>query len=186
MVSTVAIPMYFVGSVVQEEFGLINHGNVLYPEINVSKVEEKYRAKFICETQIRSKEGGWSDIPVQIYHQPMRTDPSHNEHFAIYIYGDHLMIADGSSAAEPMDAVRIKSSGEIIYSRFRHDFRGASTANVFVDGGRDYIRIVGDPALYERVRLGIVGDGLVVLDEDEIDPAVSPEYLSGPGQSDQE
>lgn len=39
--------------------------------------------------------------------------------------------------------IKCPNCKEIIYSRARHDFKRCSCGNVFVDGGRDYIRYGG-------------------------------------------
>jgi hypothetical protein len=54
------------------------------------------------------------------------------------------------------NAIRIKSTGQFLVSRNRHDFQSISLAGeviLAVDGGMDYFRRVGDPKLYEEFSL---------------------------------
>ena len=58
----------------------------------------------------------------------------------------------GMETFEPViDAVYIPSIDTVTYSRFQHDFFYVPGANVAVDGGRAYLRILGDPADYRVV-----------------------------------
>jgi hypothetical protein len=46
---------------------------------------------------------------------------------------------------------RCKACGTIVESAHRHDFRTCACGKIAVDGGRDYRRRVGDPALIEEL-----------------------------------
>lgn len=49
--------------------------------------------------------------------------------------------------------------GDQIYSAHRHDFKGCSCGNIFVDGGMSYIRHgFVDPTEYENVSISISED----------------------------
>ena len=49
------------------------------------------------------------------------------------------------------NAVRCRRCGETIESRHRHDFKFCSCNGVAVDGGREYLRRVGDLELIEEM-----------------------------------
>jgi hypothetical protein len=46
--------------------------------------------------------------------------------------------------------------GEVIFSRWRHDFRTFSFGGPYVDGGPDYMRVVGLQEIAKPVRLRLV------------------------------
>lgn len=50
------------------------------------------------------------------------------------------------------NAVKCKRCGDIIYSRARHDFRYCSCKNIAIDGGFDYVRIIGFQNDWEKVK----------------------------------
>ena len=51
-----------------------------------------------------------------------------------------LMICNAISAVEhPIWGV-VAENGDVIYSRFRHDYRWSPDKSVMIDGGRDYTR----------------------------------------------
>ena len=55
-------------------------------------------------------------------------------------------------------AVLCKKCGDMVYSRCTHDFRECSCGSVAVDGGFDYLRIVGHSENYELFSKIIDGD----------------------------
>jgi hypothetical protein len=71
-----------------------------------------------------------------------------------------LIISDGISATETFVGI-VAENGDIIYSRFRHDYRTSEDKSVSIDGGREYTRAVYDK-LRPTVQLQIEGVELVV------------------------
>ena len=51
----------------------------------------------------------------------------------------------------PHRGVKCSNCAETIVSRSRHDFKFCKCGTVAVDGGYDYLRIVGDPDKYTIV-----------------------------------
>ena len=43
-----------------------------------------------------------------------------------------------------ISAIQCKKCGDTIYSRAQHDFRYCSCRTIAIDGGFDYVRIIGD------------------------------------------
>lgn len=148
-----------------------NHGTRILDWLNIEEVERKYTSddahpvKYVGEFCLRAKNGGWSEYPAAVFYQPNPdTSRGHTNYFGILSQMGSVYITNAISATEPFDAIQYRD--EIIYSRYRHDFRGSSDGRVFVDGGRDYLRFGGegmDEA--KRVRLQIVGAELMVLPE---------------------
>jgi hypothetical protein len=51
-------------------------------------------------------------------------------------------IINGLTAIEPFQAV-VANNGEVVWSRYRHDYRKSQDGSVWIDGGRDYLRWIG-------------------------------------------
>lgn len=49
------------------------------------------------------------------------------------------------------NAIKCKKCGDIIESRYRHDFVTCSCGTVSVDGGKDYLRRVGNVDDWEDI-----------------------------------
>lgn len=56
-----------------------------------------------------------------------------------YLDGQAMITNAESAFSEPITGV-VAKDGEIIFSRFRHDYQESTDGSVFVDGGRDYLR----------------------------------------------
>ncbi len=66
------------------------------------------------------------------------------------------MITNAITATETIITGIKAQNGEIIYSRYRHDYRESKDGSVFIDGGRDYTRHSGG----ELVELKIINGEL--------------------------
>lgn len=141
------------------------------------KIEAHYEAKYVCETCLMGKDGGWINQPVSIFYQP---DPSKvpeggSQYFGLFFRSvdfmggdgpEQLMIVNAISATEhDIDGI-VAANGDVIYSHFRHDWRCSPDGSVWIDGGRDYTRSGlhdGDTAF---VTLRIIEDKLTIVEGD--------------------
>ena len=108
--------------------------------IDVAKVEKRYNVKFVCETPIKDR-GVWRDFPSLIFYGEKHPQGSNYMALSLVPRGLEewdLVITDGISATEE-DFTGILDGDEVIYSRYRHDYRVGKTG-VMIDGGRDYLR----------------------------------------------
>jgi hypothetical protein len=131
--------------------------------INVSAVEEKYNAVFMGDFCLRAKGGGWANAPAAVFWQAKPPVEGYSNYFALMFQGEQLYITSGASAFESDIAAIEGPDGEIIHSRYRHDFRSLKGGGGFIDGGRDYTRTGGD-TLPKIVMLRAVGPMFEVLD----------------------
>ena len=132
-----------------------NECTFLKPE-GIAKIEDAYNAKYVFESCIKTIDGGWGDFPAAIFYTET-PHPRGSNYFGVYVdHNGEFMITNGISATEPFDALQIDE--DIIYSRYRHDFREHN--GYMVDGGRDYFRRSADGT---PVKLQVVGDHLEVV-----------------------
>jgi hypothetical protein len=118
--------------------------------ININHVEKKYNSIFIGDFCIRTT-NGWSEIPFAIFYTAEPSNPNYSSYFGLGLINNHLHIVDGKSAFDDQIIGIIANNGEIIFSRYRHNYVVSKDESVFIDGGRDY------------VRSSISGNGLVNL-----------------------
>src|SRR5690606_37070567 len=120
----------------------------------------KYGAKYIGDFCLKTKDKGWSEQPAAIFYQE-NPDVSlgHTHYFGLLIRDGCIFITKGDSAFE-QGLTGIQHGDEIIVSCFRHDYVKSHDGEVFVDGGRDYLRTNSS----NIVKLHIEKDKLV-LDE---------------------
>jgi hypothetical protein len=123
--------------------------------INLPAVEEKYNAQFVGDFCIKSKHG-WSEQPVAIFWQETPPVEGYSNYFGVFVQDDTVYITSGASAfAEPIEGI-VARNGEVIFSRYRHDYHSSTDGSVTVDGGRDYLRVLGD---IHQPRVHIIPDG---------------------------
>ena len=141
---------------------------------DLEKIEAHYEAKFVCESCIKNRDGGWVNRSVSIFYQP---DPSKvpeggSQWFGLFFRpigtlalaepDYQLCIVNAISATEHDIAGIVADNGDVIYSRYRHDYRWSPDKSVMIDGGRDYTRHnVGG----KLVTMRIIEDKLVVVRE---------------------
>ena len=133
------------------------------PEM-IEVFEREYNAKYIIETDLKAKDGGWANRPGAIFYTK-NAHPRGSNYFALYFNGDTLMITDGLPSIKDVVFKGIEAEGEVVYSRYRHDYREGKNG-AFVDGGRDYFRYGGDQFNdYNVVKFKVVEDQLEFINE---------------------
>lgn len=126
----------------------------------IATVEKMKQAKYICETPIKDTGGSWVNIPCAIFYNS-EPHPQGSNYFALYKLplNGKMYIANGISALEGDIVGAVSDDGEVIYSRYRHDYRTSSDGSVTIDGGRDYVRTTTS----NLVKLKVIGDELKVI-----------------------
>ena len=121
----------------------------LFTAEGIAKIEQMKHAKYVCETCLQGRGGGWILGEVAIF---WNTDPANipaggSPWFGLYFQHDppdfkqgSLMITNAISAVETPIVGIVADNGDVIYSHHRHDYRGSPDKSVWIDGGRDYTR----------------------------------------------
>jgi len=130
---------------------------------DIAKIEAIKDAKFVCETCVKDKQGHWINSPSSIFYCKKAHPVSNSHYFSLFVRNGCMFVANGQSAVdEPWMAV-IAKNGDIVYSRYRHDYRMSPDKSVAIDGGRDYTRIAPvNGYIGENVQIRIIGDSLQV------------------------
>lgn len=136
----------------------INKGSQIVP-ININRAETAYNAIYIADLCLTAKTGYWEE-PVAVFWQETPPKPEYSNYFGLYMNVGKLYICSAHSVAEGIWYGSEADDGEIIFSRFRHDYRVSSDKTTFVDGGRDYFR-----SNREKVSLAVVGLDFEVVNE---------------------
>lgn len=128
----------------------------------IKKIEEHYNATYLLESCLKNKDGGWCNFPVAIFYQD-EPHPHGSNYFALYRHPvtNRLTISNGISAVEEeIPALMIDDT--VIYSKYRHNF--VEHAGVFIDGGRDYVRVGGERiADTKQVNIKITGKEICII-----------------------
>lgn len=106
----------------------------------IGVVEKKYNAKYVGQLCLKTKDGMWVNNAADIFWQPNPPVEGYSNYFALIIQGGVPYITSGASAVEGIITGVVARDGEIIYSRYRHDYRLSQDQTAWIDGGRDYSR----------------------------------------------
>lgn len=133
----------------------------------IKKIEDAYRCTYVFESCIKDKSGHWANMPCAIFYCQEK-HPVGSHYMAMFLNSDgkHLSVADGISATEDFNGLKI--GDQIIFSRYRHDFR--DYAGQYVDGGRDYFKFGArsgetgaDFDTFKQVRIKVNKDKLEII-----------------------
>jgi hypothetical protein len=117
----------------------------------IKVIEEKYGAKYMgywCTKRLNGE--SWNERPVDVFYQSEPdTEKGHKHYFGMFVQEGTLWITDATSAfSDPITGIETED-GEVIVSRYRHDY--VEKGKYMVDGGRDYFRTSGGPFVRIRV-----------------------------------
>jgi len=118
-------------------------------------IESHYGAKYLGPWAVKwSERLGWSSMPVDVFYQPNPDiSKGHSHYFGMHINDrGYVMISNAESAfSEPITGM-LTENGEVIVSRFRHDY--VEKDGNMIDGGRDYLRSSGGKFVNVTVKNG--------------------------------
>lgn len=121
-------------------------GHESYWGLDIKKVELRYNAVFMGSWALRTKGGGWSEQPADIFYSPYPDkSKGHTHYFGIIFDGPVSYITGGDSAFSQTITGIDNGDGTVSVSRYRHDFTPG--LNGAIDGGRDYLKVSGTPKL---------------------------------------
>lgn len=144
---------------------ILNECSFLSPS-QIKLIEGKHNAKYVFETCLRGTNEQWVNAPAAVFYSE-EPHPMGSNYFAFYIGGFNLnfVICDAKKHIEGLFTGVQADNGDIVYSRFRHDYRNSPDNTVFVDGGRDYLRWGGkDTNLGRVVNFKVEKDKLVIVE----------------------
>lgn len=119
----------------------INHN----PMFDTEKVEQLYSEKdgvpitYVCTSAIHFGDA----YAVDVFYRGTPHPEFGNYYFGLYRsqITDHLMITNADNI-ENLDFDMVEVNDQLHYSQHRHDFR--SVGDISIDGGRAYLRLVGN------------------------------------------
>jgi len=111
-----------------------------YDSKSIANIENSYNAKYMgywCTNNTKNRQ--WNDTPVDVFYvaNPDRSK-GHTNYFGMYVRNNSSYIIDASSAfSVPITGI-LTNDGEVIVSRYRHDY--VEKDGYMIDGGRDYLK----------------------------------------------
>jgi hypothetical protein len=114
---------------------MIRNEPALFTPEQIQEIEKIKSAKYVCTTEK-------DDICIEIFYGDTPHPDSGSRYFGLYKGGwnRELYITDGSFVEDQLISAVIADNGDIVYSRYRHDYRSSPDGSVWIDGGRAYTR----------------------------------------------
>ena len=125
----------------------------------IEKIEERYAAKYVFETQLKLRSEKWSDFSAAVFYAE-EPHPEGSNWFGIWNNNGRFMISNAISAVEEPFFGAVAENGDVIYSRHPRDYRESEDRTVFVDGGRDHCR---HNLTHELVKLKVFKEKVLVV-----------------------
>ena len=141
---------------------VLTDSEIFTPE-RIVELEEHYEAKYVCESCVKNLKGHWVNLPVAIFYQSdiAKVPEGGSQWFGLFLETEGaLCIVNAISAADTDIMGIVAENGDVIYSRYRHDYRWSPDKSVMIDGGRDYTK---HNAIGKLIKLRIMRDQLVVM-----------------------
>ena len=64
-----------------------------------------------------------------------------------------------------VNAIVCKGCGDTVYSRARHDMHFCTCGLVAIDGGREYVKLCGEPENYKLIKLEVKATNKQLVDD---------------------
>lgn len=131
------------------------------PKFDTKKIEELYSkkdgvpVKYVCTTALDT----FGTNAVDVFYRETPHPEFGNRYFGIYKDLDSRVMITNADRVENLTFETVKVADQYHYSQHRHDFRTIS--DVSIDGGRAYLRLVGNFKDIERKTFKIK-DGVFV------------------------
>lgn len=111
-----------------------------FESAELPRIEKHYNAKYIGYWCTKRPDGNWNESPVDVFYvENPDKSKGHSHYFGLFLSQyNELMITNAESAFSEQITGVLANDGEVLVSRYRHDF--ISKDGAFADGGRDYLR----------------------------------------------
>ncbi|RYD62073.1 MAG: hypothetical protein EOP83_15520 [Verrucomicrobiaceae bacterium] len=146
----------------------INMGDILY-QADISKIAERFAkqtggaCRFIGSLCLTGPGNDYTEPYLTFWQE--KHAPEHSNYFGLIRRGNGTMISNASSITRgTWGGLADVNTGEVLFSRYRHDFRRSISGNFTVDGGRDYTKYSGTG--FVPVKLRVIRDRMILVEVD--------------------
>ena len=108
----------------------------------ISKIEKKYNCRYVTEWNTLTADGKPTPQPRLIFWSD-QAHPEGSNWMGMYEQDPYYYVCDGITASQLPIWCMVSDSKQVLFSKYRHDFRSSHDGSVSVDGGREYTRVLG-------------------------------------------
>lgn len=147
--------------------------NSIFTEDGIAKVEEQYNARYICDTCIPAKDGGYTLMSAAVFYGAEAHPDSGSRYFALYSNPlNNTLYIINASWIEDQRFQALNTKEGLVYSVHRHDMAHGDNGE-FIDGGRDYLRSNAESFTHFRIVDGEVQCYIPEIDTQSESPALT-------------
>ena len=132
--------------------------------LDIARIEEKMKAKYVGEFSLPNKEDDWLNQPVSVFYAKKK-HPEGSNYFGLLRTITSInpngtpqqttMICNAIGVTrKPWTGVLDPVKNIVIYSAFRHDYQ--TYENLMADGGQEYVRCSSSPLVKLLVTKGTI------------------------------
>jgi hypothetical protein len=145
----------------------MNPVNRMFKDETIIGIEKHYNATYVVDACLKNINGAWVNFPAAIFHTET-AHPQGSNYMAMYwSENDGWMVTNGFEAVQGVFHGIVFDDGELVHSRFRHDYFVHREA--MADGARDYHRTNTCPQGSRHIKFKVDGAKLVEYTmEDEL------------------
>lgn len=112
----------------------LNQGQIIH-------IEEKYNCRYVAEWSLLDSKNNPRSEPSLIFWGDV-AHPQGSNWMAVFNHNG-FYVCDGITASQYPIECMVSNDKQVLFSKYRHDFRSSADGSVTVDGGRDYTRVLG-------------------------------------------
>jgi len=138
----------------------------------IRKIEKLRSCRYVCEWNTTDDRGQAHENPVLLFWNDV-AHPQGSNWMGLFRSNKEWYVKDGITASRLPINCAVSNDKQVLFSKYRHDFRSSRDGSVTVDGGRDYTRMLGNIHC-ERVwlapyqgELKIIPDAMAKLMQEE-------------------
>lgn len=113
-------------------------------EAFIAKVEDQYQCHYVTEWPGIKADGQPAKNPKLLFWCDKTHPESKSNWMGMYESEPYYYVCNGDSASRfPIWCV-VSNDKQVLFSKYRHDFRSSHDGSVAIDGGREYTRVIGN------------------------------------------
>ncbi len=143
-----------------------------FDDKTLAELEKHYNAKFVCDTCLVDVKGTKGNFAASVFYTE-EAHPEGSNYLALYYkyaLGENLglFVADGICVLDQIFEGIVADNGDVVYSRYRHDFVTSPDGSVSADGGQEYGRFLWtNGAQPDIVKMHVEGAKLVIMESED-------------------
>jgi hypothetical protein len=111
-------------------------------ETSIQRIERMYNCRYVTEWNLLDIKGNPQSYPYLVFWND-QSHPEGSNWMGMYKHQNDYYVCDAITASQHPIECMVSNDKQVLFSKYRHDFRTSKDSSVTVDGGREYTRVLG-------------------------------------------